>query len=678
MRPMNCETRAPGSSKDLSLTILAVRAGPDGHLPKGAKAPKSTMGGRRAIILGIVQVLMLAHIAQWLWTGNTIKPIEPSDSMDAIKDGVVNAGAIFFAIALLSTAILGRWFCGWGCHIVMLQDLCGWLMKRIGIRPKLFRSRLLLWLPFLLAVYMFIWPIAYRLAIAPYTRPDLTWPGFRGDFTTTDYWATFPGLWMAIPFLLVCGFLTVYLLGAKGYCTYGCPYGGFFAPLDEISPLRIRVTDACTECGHCTAVCTSNVRVHEEVRDFRMVVDQGCMKCLDCVSACPEQALYVGWGKPAFLAKNRNPGKSVSRFDLTGNEELALAAVAIASFFVVRGPIGVPLLFASGIAACTTYLAWLCASLLRTRDVRLHQMQLKRDGRVRASGAAVLAVSGAVFAALAYFGAINSAMMLARFERDRVTVPAQVVFSGTKSVPNAAERAIAQRACSLYEFTQPWPAGYGFAGPWQSDIESNVAWLSCVLGNYTEAERILREGAEREGMNEVAAASIARVMRGDGRFDDAVTFARSHWEAHPEWERLREELLTWLVTDGQREMALEIARLAVKKRPQDLNAIRRLSLILVESVVATEVEEGLMLIDITLQMAPGNPYALRARAQGLRTLGRTAEAEEALNEGLAIAPDDWLLVQELGELLMATDRMREGAVLLKKAGEMRSQPRAPR
>ena len=54
----------------------------------------------------------------------------------------------------------------------------------------------------------------------------------------------------------------------------------------------------------------------------------------------------------------------------------------------------------------------------------------------------------------------------------------------------------------------------------------------------------------------------------------------------------------------------------------------------------------------------------------------TSEAKAALNEGLAIAPDDWRLVQELGELLMATDRMREGAVLMKKSGEMRSQPRA--
>ena len=28
------------------------------------------------------------------------------------------------------------------------------------------------------------------------------------------------------------------------------------------------MTDACEHCGHCTVVCTSNVRVHEEVRDF--------------------------------------------------------------------------------------------------------------------------------------------------------------------------------------------------------------------------------------------------------------------------------------------------------------------------------------------------------------------------------------------------------------------------
>src|SRR6185503_18805376 len=67
---------------------------------------------------------------------------------------------------------------------------------------------------------------------------------------------------------------------------------------DKLATGRILVTDACEGCGHCTAVCTSNVRVHEEVAKFGMVVDPGCMKCMDCVSVCPNDALYFGFANP--------------------------------------------------------------------------------------------------------------------------------------------------------------------------------------------------------------------------------------------------------------------------------------------------------------------------------------------------------------------------------------------
>src|SRR4029453_12361217 len=135
----------------------------------------------------------------------------------------------------------------------------------------------------------------------------------RSELVRADFWATFPqSAWIIVPFLLVCGFATVYFLGSKGFCTYGCPYGGFFAPLDKLATGRILVTDACEGCGHCTAVCTSNVRVHEEVREYGMVVDPGCMKCMDCVSVCPNDALYFGFAKPAIVkgpAKNKAPKK---------------------------------------------------------------------------------------------------------------------------------------------------------------------------------------------------------------------------------------------------------------------------------------------------------------------------------------------------------------------------------
>ena len=206
-----------------------------------------------------------------------------------------------FLSAILATLIFGRFVCGWGCHIIALQDLCAWMMKKIGIRPKQFRSRLLVYVPIIVALYMFVWPTAYRLLAAPKDEP--VFPQFTNHLVTTDFWETFPPVAVAIPFLFICGFMTVYFLGAKGFCTYGCPYGGFFGIADKVAPGRIRVTDACNECGHCTATCTSNVLVHSEVKQFGMVVDPGCMKCMDCISVCPNDALYFGFGKPAIAAR---------------------------------------------------------------------------------------------------------------------------------------------------------------------------------------------------------------------------------------------------------------------------------------------------------------------------------------------------------------------------------------
>ena len=197
-------------------------------------APKSPgrMGRRRAVVLAIVQLLIIVHIVLWVlgreygwFGGQTITPIEPSESMEFGKNGVINAGLIFFVLALLSTLVFGRWFCGWGCHVILLQDLCLWMLRKVKIRPRPFRSRLLLWGPLIIAVYMFIWPAFYRFVLAPFVQPNLKWPGFSVHLTTSDFWATFPGVSIAIIFLFICGFATVYFLGGKGFCTYGCPYG---------------------------------------------------------------------------------------------------------------------------------------------------------------------------------------------------------------------------------------------------------------------------------------------------------------------------------------------------------------------------------------------------------------------------------------------------------------------
>ena len=89
----------------------------DGSLVKqGGFKGNNRMSRRRAVVLLIViQLAIIAYVVIWAlsrkygWFGGaTITPIEPSESMEFSKYGIVNAGLIFFVLALLSTMILGR------------------------------------------------------------------------------------------------------------------------------------------------------------------------------------------------------------------------------------------------------------------------------------------------------------------------------------------------------------------------------------------------------------------------------------------------------------------------------------------------------------------------------------------------------------------------------------------
>ena len=127
---------------------------------------------RTAVLVG-VHLLFALHLAHLYSTGSSLTPLEPSESMEFSKLTVINAGLIFFGLLILSTLLLGRWFCGWGCHIVALQDACRWLMLKFGITPKPLRSRLLAFVPLLAELYMFFLPAIARIgSCLLYTSPS--------------------------------------------------------------------------------------------------------------------------------------------------------------------------------------------------------------------------------------------------------------------------------------------------------------------------------------------------------------------------------------------------------------------------------------------------------------------------------------------------------------------------
>jgi len=577
------------------------------HKP-GGTIRQSKNGKRRAIVLVLVQGVLIVHIVAWslgLFGAKTISPIEPSESMEFVKTGIINAGLVFFAIALLATLILGRWFCGWGCHVVLLQDWCGWMMKKMGIRPKPFRSRLLIYVPFLLALYMFIWPAAYRWGLIPLDKvmadslgaehwlveTERTAFGVFGvplprqsiepwqaqlHLTTEEFWRTFPGVMVAIPFLLICGFATVYFLGAKGFCTYGCPYGGFFAPLDKYALGSIRVTDACEQCGHCTAVCTSNVRVHDEVREYGMVVDQGCMKCLDCVSVCPNDALYFGFGKPSVLkgpAKNEKPKK---KYDMSWGEEIGIASVFALVFFSVRGVYEViPFLMAAGVAGVTAFMVWKLWRMLRDANVNFHRYRLKSRGSIGRSGWVFAAITVFVLVVTAHSGMVNLAHAIGNRSDEQVQFPAHLVFAEARIEMPDAMKAHAERAVKYLTMASSIEdGGIGLMSTWQSKIDFRLAWLTSALGRFDEAQRYMERVIARDGMNETTASWLFRIYFVSGQREANFAHLLQLADEHPDYLSALAEGMQWLLHEGENDLAVEITEKASERQPNSLAALR--------------------------------------------------------------------------------------------------------
>ena len=449
---------------------------------------KSTASRWRAAALIFLNLFMVAHVIQWWIMGKTVSPIEPSETMHTLERGALNAGFIFFSLAILATLIFGRFVCGWGCHILALQDFCGWLLKKMGLKPQPFRSRLLVYVPLIAALYMFVWPTAYKLFFSADSEPLI--PRFTNHLVTENFWETFPSVAVAIPFLFICGFVIVYFLGQKGFCTYACPYGGFFGLADKLAPGKIRVTDACNQCGHCTATCTSNVLVHQEVRDFKMVVDPGCMKCMDCISVCPNDALYFGFGIPTIAAPKTKTPKRI--YSLTWPEELLGAVVFLGSLLGVRSLYGlVPFLMALGCAAVTTFLFLKTWRLLRAGDVFFHRFNLKSSGKMQKAGWGFLAFSLAWLALSVHSGWIRYHEYQGDRAFERLQIPDELALAQVNPGPwlSPMDRE------TILEGKTHFQTVSRFGLFVNGEALPKLAWFEYLSGNAEQAVALLSQAA---------------------------------------------------------------------------------------------------------------------------------------------------------------------------------------
>jgi polyferredoxin/Flp pilus assembly protein TadD len=589
--------------------------------PKASALRASRSGKRRAWVLLGVHVLIGLHITHWLVAGHTVTPVEPSEAMAFTKANIVNAGALFFAAMIVLTAIFGRFFCGWGCHVVALQDLCRHWLEKAGIKPRPLRSRLLAWVPALAFFYMFLWPWVYRLWVGDSFR------GLGFELTTSEFWATFPGWIIGTLTFLICGFAIVYFLGAKGFCTYGCPYGAIFGAVDKVAPMRIRVTDACQQCGHCTAVCTSNVQVAQEVKDWGMVVDSGCMKCLDCVSVCPTNALYYGSGPIPWLTKPRVEKPTVRRAALPWGEEILLAGAFVAAFLSFRGLYGyVPFLMSLGVAGIVAYFVLVAVRLARRTDVSVQGRVLKRTGELTRAGRGAVA-TGLLFT---LFWAHSAAHRTLLYRADR------------------AWGQIAARAPAILDVTAPPPQLQGAA---REAVVTAVGRLETVrrwglfptLGNASRlAQATWLAGDET--------AAVGHALRAAARDEDLVTMrqllGRKAWQS------------------GNLAQAVAEYELAIAARPELAEPYVNLGILYVQ---VENLSSALDAFERGLAHVPQSPKLLYNAGLARALKGDSAAAIPLFQQALSRAPGDLRIRENLAGVLASVGRFEESAALYREA-----------
>jgi len=598
------------------------RATAGGNVPGYSKTGirKSKTSWWRGAALILLNLFMIAHIIQWRVMGKTISPIEPSETMHTLQKGFVNAGFIFFTLAILATLIFGRFVCGWGCHILALQDFCGWLLKKMGLHPKPFRSRLLVYVPLIGALYMFVWPTAFRLFHNPEHGPLI--PKFTNHLVTTNFWQTFPSVAVAIPFLFVCGFMTVYFLGQKGFCTYACPYGAFFGLADKFSPGKIRVTPACNQCGHCTATCTSNVLVHAEVKQYGMVVDPGCMKCMDCVSVCPNDALYFGFGKPTILVPKSDAIRKT--YSLTWPEEILGALVFLGSFLAVRGVYAlVPFLMALGWATVTTFLTLKIWRLFRARELSFYRFNLKSSGRIKKAGWAFAAFACAWIGLNVHSGWVRYHEFRGNLAFQKIQLPDELALAQA----NPARWLRQADRENIVEGKKHYDAASRLGLFVNSEALPKLAWFDYLLGNAEQSVRLLGQAAAHQKGESKALSLYYRgaILNRLGRYEEARASLDEALAERDDLILARQEKGESLWQLGHRDEAISVWTDAVQR-----NA--RLALANDELAGAErsmgKLEEASVHEKQADQFTPNNPLYHWMLGRRLQDLGMTELAEK--------------------------------------------------
>ncbi|MFX1590859.1 MAG: 4Fe-4S binding protein [Promethearchaeota archaeon] len=173
------------------------------------------------------------------------------------------------SVFLILTLIFGRIFCGYVCPLGAIQELASMMCfkPQLDYNRKYWKKKSYLRWGFFV-IYMIaslIWGLETTLFMNPIN-------GFL------IYWIQL-NIMIFLAFLISIVIIAVSVFIYRPYCRFFCPFGALAALLGRISPLKIRRTKYCNECGICEKICPT-------LEGFEYSTKGECYYCNRCIDFC--------------------------------------------------------------------------------------------------------------------------------------------------------------------------------------------------------------------------------------------------------------------------------------------------------------------------------------------------------------------------------------------------------
>ena len=247
------------------------------------------------------------------------------------------AGSIAAIVWILLALVRGRVFCSFGCPLGFIQDVTGFLGRKIRRKKSCVQSprRFLRYGAgiFLLVLFAFGFS-SFAGFFEPFSATGRffnTWlrPLFQYIGNVTGLWnfseitPVVPGVAGAAAFimLLVAGSA---FFKERLFCNTLCPAGFLLGLFSRISRYRLKFSGSCTRCKACEKVCKAGCIDVEK----GFIDNERCVVCGNCENVCKFSGLTCA---DTFLPDTEPPGQ------LDGKRRLFLGGIAAAGVAAAMG-----------------------------------------------------------------------------------------------------------------------------------------------------------------------------------------------------------------------------------------------------------------------------------------------------------------------------------------------------